>query len=198
MGGIIAVAYAAFPGGANNLLASGIALILAGTCGGLLVYNFPPAKIFCGDCGSNALGFVVAFLALDFWRFQPLTAPTLLFPFLLSALPLLDAALAVIRRWRRHTSPLEGDRSHTYDLLLARGFSPVQVALLCYVVAIFLAGVSWKERVMSPAQACLVTALIFAALAVVEVWLGSLKGGQTDRRSPVSLRAGPTKRAPVR
>ncbi len=197
VGGVIAAAYAVFPGGASNFFASGIAFVLAGTCGGLLVYNFPPAKIFCGDSGSTALGFLAAFLALDFWRSQPLTAPVLLFPFLLSALPLLDAALAVIRRLRRRTSPFEGDRSHSYDLLLARGFSPVQVALLCYVVVILLAGVAWKELAMSPAQACVATILSFAALVVVEVWLGSLQAGHSDRRSPVSLRADPTKRAPV-
>jgi hypothetical protein len=85
----------------------------------------------------------------------------------------------------------------SHDLLLARGFSPVQVALLCYVVAILLAGMSWKELAMSPVQACVATTLSFAALAVVEVWLGSLQVGHTHRPSPVSLRAAPTKRAPV-
>src|SRR6185437_8091990 len=109
--GIIAIAYAIFPGAAGNPFSSGVAFSLAGACAGFLLFNFPPAKIFLGDCGSNVLGFVVAFLALDFWRSQPVavTVPALLFPFLLCALPLLDAALAIIRRLRLLTSPLAGD-----------------------------------------------------------------------------------------
>ena len=197
--GIIAFAYAVFPGGAGNPFASGIAFSVAGACAAFLAYNLPPAKIFLGDSGSTALGFSVAFLALDFWRSQPapVTVPTLLFPFLLCALPLLDAALAIIRRLRRLTSPLAGDRRHFYDLMLARGYSPVQVALLCYMIAIALAGISWEERGMSPVEAAVVSALSFAALAVVEIRLGSLRLGHNFRRPVVSLRAVSNKGAPA-
>ena len=59
------------PGAAGNPFSSRVAFSLAGACAGFLFYNFPPAKIFLGDSGSNALGFVIAFLALDFWRSQP-------------------------------------------------------------------------------------------------------------------------------
>lgn len=197
--GIIALAYAVFPGGAGNPFASGIAFGVAGTCAGFLAYNLPPAKIFLGDSGSTALGLAVAFLALDFWRSQPasVTVPNLLFPFLLCALPLLDAALAIIRRLLRLTSPLAGDRRHFYDLLLARGYSPVRVALFCYLIATAFAGISWKERGMSPVEAVAVSALSFAALAAVEIRLGSLRLGHNLRRPVVSLRAVSNKRAPT-
>jgi hypothetical protein len=158
-----------------------------------------PKKVIAHDCGSTALGFAVAFLALDFWRFQPaaVTVPGLLFPYLLCALPLLDGALAVIRRLRCLTSPLVGDRRHFYDLLLARGYSPVEVALFCYLIAIALAGISWKERGMPPGKAVVVSAVSVAALAVVEIRLGSLQFGQNLRRPVVSLRAVSNKRAPT-
>ncbi len=193
--GIIAIAYAMFPGAAGNPFSSGVAFSLAGTCAGFLLYNLPPAKIFWGDAGSNALGFVIAFLALDFWRSQPAaaTVPAFLFPFLLCALPLLDAVFAIIRRLRRFTSPLAGDRSHIYDLLLARGRSPVQVALFCYVVAIVLAGISWIERGMSPGEASVVAVLSFATLGVIEVRLGSLQENQSVR-APAAPTRGATKK----
>lgn len=198
--GIIAVAYAAvFLGATSNPFSSGIASSLAGACAGFLLFNLPPAKLYWGDAGSTALGFVAAFLGLEFWRSQPfpVTIPSLLFPFLLCALPLLDAALAVIRRLRRLSSPLAGDRRHIYDLLLARGCSPVQVALFCYVVAIALAGISWKERGMSSAEASAVSVFSFAALAVVEVRLGSLEVAQNARRPVVSVGGVSNKRAPT-
>jgi UDP-N-acetylmuramyl pentapeptide phosphotransferase/UDP-N-acetylglucosamine-1-phosphate transferase len=197
--GIIAIAYAVFPGGAGNPFASDIAFGVAGACSGFLVYNLPPAKSFLGDSGSTALGFVITFLALDFWQSQAtaVTVPTLLFPFLLCALPLVDAALAIIRRLRGLTSPLAGDRRHVYDLLLGRRYSPVQVAAFCYAITIALAGISWKERGMSPVEAVVVSALSFAALAGFEIRLGSLHFGHNLRRSVVSLRAASNKRAPA-
>jgi UDP-GlcNAc:undecaprenyl-phosphate GlcNAc-1-phosphate transferase len=197
--GIIAIAYAMFPGAAGNPFASGVAFSLAGACAGFLSYNLSPAKIFLGDSGSNALGLVIAFLALDFWRSQPaaVTVPALLFPLLLCAMPLLDAAFAILRRAGRRSSPLKGDRSHFYDLLLARGLSPVQVALFCYMVAIVLAGISWKERGMSPAEASAVSVLSFAALAVIEVRLGSLRLAENARPQALSAHGASNKRVPA-
>lgn len=188
--GIVAIAYAVLPGAASNSFASGIAFSVAGACAGFLAYNLPPAKIFGGDSASTALGVSIAFLSLDFWRSQPapVTVPAILFPFLLCALPLLDAALAIIRRLRRLRSPLAGDRSHGYDLLLARGYSSLQVALICYAVAIAFAGISWVERRMAPVEAAVISALSFAALAVVEIRLGSLQSDNL-RRPAVSSSA---------
>lgn len=60
----------------------------------------------------------------------------------------------------------------------------MQVALICYIVAIVLAGLSWKERGMSPIEASAVSVLSFAALAVIEVRLGSLRL-EKNARSPV-------------
>jgi UDP-GlcNAc:undecaprenyl-phosphate/decaprenyl-phosphate GlcNAc-1-phosphate transferase len=197
--GIIAIAYAVLPGDASNLFASEIAFSVAGACVGFLVYNLPPAKIFLGDSGSAALGFVIAFLALDFWRSQPVTiaVPALLFPFPLCALPILDAVLATLRRAGRRNSPLKGDRRHFYDLLLARGYSPVQVALFCYMVAIVLAGISWKARGMSPVEASAVSVLSFAALAVIEVRLGSLRLEQNACPPVGAARGASDKRVPA-
>lgn len=84
----------------------------------------------------------------------------------------------------------------SHDLVLARGYSPIQVALFCYMIAIALAGISWKERGMSPVEAVVASALSFAALAVVEIRLGSLQFGHTLHRPVVSLRAVSNKRAP--
>src|SRR5262249_6674500 len=37
-----------------------LALPLAGACAGFLIFNFRPARIFMGDCGSMFLGFTLA------------------------------------------------------------------------------------------------------------------------------------------
>jgi UDP-N-acetylmuramyl pentapeptide phosphotransferase/UDP-N-acetylglucosamine-1-phosphate transferase len=94
------------------------------------------------DSGSTLLGLALAFLALDFYRSNSFTLPVAFFPLLVVALPLLDAALAIIRRVFHARSPLYGDRRHIYDLALSRGWSTRSVALTWYAVTLVLAAVA--------------------------------------------------------
>jgi len=107
---------------------------LVGCCIGFLMFNFPPAKIFMGDSGSTVLGFALAVLALNFYRQKPVNHVSTLVPLLFAAVPLLDAVFAVMRRVRRGTSPFTGDREHSYDLLLQRGWSARKVAFCLYAL----------------------------------------------------------------
>jgi UDP-GlcNAc:undecaprenyl-phosphate/decaprenyl-phosphate GlcNAc-1-phosphate transferase len=109
---------------------SAVAVAIAAATCGFLVFNFPPASIFMGDSGSTVLGFVFALLAL---RFDFSVSHTSLIPLIIVAIPLVDFGLAVFRRLSSGRSPFEGDRSHFYDLLLQKGWSPRKVALCTYV-----------------------------------------------------------------
>ncbi len=60
---IVMVFFAVLAYTANRLDLGYIAVILAGGCGGFLVYNRYPAKVFMGDTGSLALGGAVAMMA---------------------------------------------------------------------------------------------------------------------------------------
>ena len=104
------------PGAALSAFGHAMAWSLAGACAGFSFFNFPPAKIFMGDSGSTVLGFSVAFLGLDFMEARGAGGATgsLLFPFIIAALPILDALLVVARRVARGKSPLQADREHFY------------------------------------------------------------------------------------
>ena len=41
-----------------------LCIIMLGSTLGFLTHNFPPAKVFMGDCGSTFLGFMIAVIAL--------------------------------------------------------------------------------------------------------------------------------------
>ena len=178
---ILALAYILLPVALTSMLTRNIASALLASCLGFLVFNFPPAKIFLGDCGSTALGFCAAFLALDFYRTNGARGATraitpnvtttafLAFPLILAGLPLLDAALAVIRRLKQGGSPLYGDRRHSYDLLLARGWSPRRVAFACYSITAALAAVGclalrFNPRALIPAGCAAVIPLLAPAI----------------------------------
>src|SRR5579872_1482193 len=97
---IACVAFATLPGMSRDAFALCLSLALLGASAGFLTSNFPPAKIYLGDSGSTVLGFGTAFLALRSYSIESSkpTAAELLFPILVAALPLSDAAFAIIRR----------------------------------------------------------------------------------------------------
>src|SRR5216683_257706 len=66
-----------------------------------------------GDCGSASLGFLIAFLGIQFWHSLPTASSDYLVPLLFPTVPLLAMFFAVIRRVRSGMSITEGD---SYDL----------------------------------------------------------------------------------
>ena len=111
--------------------------IIAGSVG-FLVYNAPPAKIFMGDVGSAFLGFVFAALAIIAARYDEshtsfLVMPMLLFHFIY------DTMFTFIRRLLAGKNPLEAHRDHLYQLLVASGYTHLEVTLLSCCMA-FLQG----------------------------------------------------------
>jgi len=119
----------------GHALAALLAACLSGVLAGFLVFNFHPARIFLGDAGSTQLGFVLGALSLVAARKEGGTV-LLFVPVMALALPLLDTALAIVRRWSRKLPFSAGDREHLHHLLLARGLGQRRAAtLLCGVCA---------------------------------------------------------------
>ncbi|MGB0035926.1 MAG: hypothetical protein WBP79_10675, partial [Candidatus Acidiferrales bacterium] len=136
------------------------------------------------DSGSTMLGFCIAFLGLDFYRAHSAAGPQLLFPILIAAFPLLDATLAVARRLRSRVSPFEGDRRHFYDLLLARGWSPRNVAFVCYAITIAMGMTGWLSMRSDLPHAAWIAPLSGGALFFASLRLGSLRS--VERRPSVA------------
>ncbi|MBO4218687.1 MAG: undecaprenyl/decaprenyl-phosphate alpha-N-acetylglucosaminyl 1-phosphate transferase [Erysipelotrichaceae bacterium] len=93
-----------------------ICLILAGSTMGFLFYNFHPAKIFMGDCGSQLLGCMIASISLS--GFKGTTFITLFIPILLLFIPISDTFLAIIRRKLRGQKISSPDRGHLHHMLM--------------------------------------------------------------------------------
>ncbi len=180
--GIIAAAYIALPAAASSPFGHAVAWGVAGACAGFLIFNFPPAKIFMGDSGSTALGFAIAFLGLNFYRSDGIASPSLLFPVWVAALPLLDALLAVIRRLHARVSAFNGDRRHSYDLMLARGWSAGRVACACYGITAGLAAVGWMAARTGSARLFLFSAPVLGALVLAAIRMGSLDPRKREAR----------------
>ncbi len=107
---------------------------LAGALIGFLRYNFNPASIFLGDSGSLTLGFLLGCYSI-LWNYKSATMVGMTAPLLMLAVPLLDAALAIVRRFLRQQPIFAADRGHIHHRLLARGMTPRRAVLLLYAVA---------------------------------------------------------------
>src|ERR1017187_499676 len=140
--GIFATATALF----SALLSGNIALALMtapllGALLGFLPYNFSPASIFMGDCGSLTVGFLLGCFGV-IWSQKSATLLGMTAPLIAMAIPLLDTALAISRRFLRGQAIFAADRGHIHHRLLARGFTPRRIVYLLYASAGVLAGLS--------------------------------------------------------
>jgi UDP-GlcNAc:undecaprenyl-phosphate GlcNAc-1-phosphate transferase len=121
-----------------------LALVTAPLLGSLLgffPYNFNPASIFMGDCGSIPVGFLLGCFGV-IWSQKSATLLGMTAPLIALAIPLLDTALAIARRFLRHQPVFGADRDHIHHRLLARGFTPRRVAYIVYASAGIVAGLS--------------------------------------------------------
>ena len=110
-----------------------LSAILFSGCLGFLVFNFPKARIFMGDVGSQFLGFAFAALAVlaaeyDASRTSFMVMPLLMFNFIF------DAIFTLLRRLWRGENVTAAHRSHLYQLFNQLGYSHTQVSIFHFAV----------------------------------------------------------------
>ncbi|AEE46931.1 MraY family glycosyltransferase [Cellulomonas fimi] len=167
-------------------LATLVLAALVGACLGFLPHNVYPARIFMGDSGSMVLGFVMSAAAVVVTgQIDPEALPRqqfpaflpMLLPFAVMLVPLLDMALAVVRRVGAGKSPFHPDRMHLHHRMLALGHSHRRSVGIMYIwTAVFAFGVA--SLVIWSTTAVLVTVGVGVLVATV-LTLGPLRGRAT-------------------
>ena len=108
-----------------------IAFAIFGAIVGFLFHNWPPAKIFMGDCGAIFIGFALAALPL----IEHSGEVSLLFamiPLSLLLVPILETFASIIRRVRRKKPIYDPDREHTHHKLIDFGISQRGILSIIY------------------------------------------------------------------
>jgi UDP-GlcNAc:undecaprenyl-phosphate GlcNAc-1-phosphate transferase len=118
----------------GSSLVSLLTIALAGAILGFLRFNFNPATIFLGDCGSLFVGFMLSALALAGAQKAP-TAIAVAIPVVSFGLPILETTLSVLRRFIGGRPVFTADREHIHHKLLQSGMSPRQVVIVLYAVS---------------------------------------------------------------
>ena len=149
---------------------------LAGACMGFLRYNFNPASIFLGDCGSMFIGFMLASVALKANVKQSLMV-ALLVPMLAVGVPAFDVMLAVWRRMARKlvskmrhdglaAKVFGPDLDHIHHKLMRSGMTQRKAAAVMYIAAILICIVALGMTAMKSNHAAL---LMIGMIAIVHV-----------------------------
>jgi UDP-GlcNAc:undecaprenyl-phosphate GlcNAc-1-phosphate transferase len=125
-------------------------LILAGAVAGFLRFNFNPASIFMGDCGSMFLGLSLSGIALlsDFGRARNLVS-VLATPVLILTIPIFDTLVVTVTRKLSGRPVSQGGRDHTSHRLVALGMSERRATLLLYLFAALSGALALAVRQMA-------------------------------------------------
>lgn len=150
----------------HNMVLAVATFPLAGALLAFLCYNFNPATIFLGDSGSLLIGFLLGCYAA-IWSNKSATLLGMTAPLMALSIPLLDVALAIVRRFLRREPIFTADRGHIHHRLLDRGFTPRRVVLVLYGLCGLAAAFSLLQGVMHSFSGALL--LLFGVFVLLGV-----------------------------
>ena len=126
-----------------------LAAITAGSTLAFLRHNYHPAKVFMGDTGALALGFLLASIAVEG---VTKTAATIALagPLLVLAVPILDTTFVVLKRLKYRRAPWDADHNHFYHRFLRIGFSQRRTVAYLHLWAILVSAYAILVRFVPP------------------------------------------------
>lgn len=166
---LAAISVVAFLTGLTEAMVLG--MILAGALLGFLPHNFYPARIFMGDTGSMLLGFNVAAIAI-LGMTKSVTFISLVLPVVILGVPILDTAMAILRRASCGRRVFEADREHLHHRLLHLGISHRNTVLLIYAINAGLGVAAVFIQNLDTLSSLLVLLVLAALLLLLAVRLG--------------------------
>ncbi len=154
-----------------------VLIALTGACLGFLRYNFNPATIFLGDCGSMFIGFMLAAVSLKANVKQSMLV-ALLVPLLAVGVPVFDVILAVWRRlgrklvaFVRHdelAAKIFGpDLDHIHHKLMRSGMTQRKAAIALYVAALVICIIALAATALADHRGALLLIGMIVALHVI-------------------------------
>jgi UDP-GlcNAc:undecaprenyl-phosphate/decaprenyl-phosphate GlcNAc-1-phosphate transferase len=152
--GVCAISAAAFAVIAFDLQQNTAAVLAAIVCGaalGFLVFNFPPASIFMGDCGSQLLGLLLGAVIIE-GSLKTNALIALIGPLVVLAVPFLDTGFVVAKRIKYGRPVYRGDSNHFHHRFHRIGFSQRRTVLYLYGWTIVMAGIAVALRFVPYSQ----------------------------------------------
>ena len=134
-----------------------LSFVLAGAIWGFLIFNFYPAKIFMGDTGAMAVGFILAYILLQFVTFNQThpesafhisNAP--IYAVALFIIPVVDTLRVIVLRLISGKNPLVADYNHIHHAFIKAGFSPHVAAAALWIGNLLIIGQAYYFSYLEP------------------------------------------------
>jgi UDP-GlcNAc:undecaprenyl-phosphate GlcNAc-1-phosphate transferase len=142
---IIAAAMAVIAFDLNRQQPGVLAALTAGAALGFLIYNFPPASSFMGDCGAQLLGLLMGVITVEA-AVKTEAVVSFVLPLILLAVPFLDTTFVVLKRLKYRQPIYKPDSEHFHHRMARIGFSSRRTIAYLYAWTLMLAGLALALR----------------------------------------------------
>src|SRR5271154_1777387 len=122
-----------------------LAALTAGAALGFLIYNFPPASSFMGDCGAQLLGLMMGVITVEA-AVKTTAVVSFVLPLILLAVPFLDTTFVVLKRLKYRQPIYQSDSEHFHHRMARIGFSQRRTVAYLYAWTLLLAGLALALR----------------------------------------------------
>ena len=149
---------------------------MLGSLTGFLFFNFNPARIFLGDCGSMFLGYFLS-TASVMCATKSAALVALALPAVALGLPIFDTLFSMLRRALERRSMFAADRKHIHHRLIDMGLHHRHAVIIMYAITALAAGIGMLMILVSDVAglaliligALLPSLLIFRAVGAMRI-----------------------------
>ena len=146
----------------------------------LMFYNITPAKLFMGDGGTQAAGFLLASLGILYTPADLSVYSSWFVPITFFALPIFDTCLVFFSRLKRGLPFYQADLNHTYHRLVRLGYAPARAVWLMGLAALVVGGIGLFALYQDPTWANCIFGLTVVAGIVTFFYLEKAFKGVSD------------------
>lgn len=165
----------------DNYMAT-LALLVCAASLGFLRYNFYPAKIFMGDCGSMFIGFILAAIGvMGTRRGTSSFLATLAVPVLVLGVPVFDTILVTLTRRANGRHFYEGGKDHISHRLVILGMSERRAVLTLYFMSLGCGMVAFMYTKLKIAAQSILLASVVLAMVFFGLFLSKIRIYSSNR-----------------
>ena len=169
----------------GQVFVAALLLAVMGGILGFLVFNFPPARIFMGDCGALFIGYILSIITILFTfisdyrenRLFPILMPLIIF-----SIPLYDMLSVIYIRLREGRSIFQPDKKHFSHRLTHLGMTKREAVLSVYLITFSLSLAGTLLHYLAVATSVTVLVQVTALLLVIAVLESAGKRGKNYDR----------------
>lgn len=162
----------------GNSIMPVLMLSLLGSLTSFLFFNFNPARVFLGDCGSLFLGFTIASASI-LCSMKSSALVGLALPMLALGIPIFDTLFSIMRRFLERRSIFAPDRGHFHHRLVDRGLKQRHVVMLIYAMTLMATGLGMLMMLTRDVSSVLVFVFVVLLLLMLFRVVGEIRLRET-------------------